>query len=473
MVGETRFIDVDRWTLIPEPKHLMLTGGLVGLPFSGRISESTNVGDHGRLFAHQLLEDLQRHAGLHWQLSSQEGNPGFINLVIGKTYETASAAGSYTLDIETDGITIQGADPEGVRNGVQTLRQLIHQCGGALPALSIVDVPVLITRSYRIDTTQGRVPTLEWLKTWADKLCYYKYNQLQLRTEHVASGSEAWGDFHNSDTLTSTDIMELSEYCADRAIELVEAADESDRDVPCVTWGCDTLLPRLADAWNGISSMAKTAQSQRLRGVTIAASGDCWQVRDPRMSVPAMIFGAHCAWKPNSYADETRILIRISLLEYADRTGTTAQLLRTASQAVCFSWNALDECLRASDGEGFDCDSLRETLREIPDSCSAMNEQLKLCALQLSPIVAVGRDGDWPSVLATALRGQMVINQVGVCLAGRSDGCDWRALADELEGWMRVYERQWMQVSRPAGLHHIGQVVWKTHDLLWKHASIV
>ncbi len=473
MVAETRFIDVDRWTLIPEPKHLMLTGGLVGLPFSGLISESANVGDRGQLFAHQLLDDLRRHAGLHWRLSAQDGKSGFVNLTIGKTYETASAAGSYTLDVESGGITIQGVDLEGVRNGVQTLRQLIHQCGGALPALSIVDVPAFTARGYRIDTTQGRVPTLEWLEAWADKLCFYKYNQLQLRTERTASEGEAWGDFHAFDALTSTDIMELSEYCAERAIELVEAADEADRDVPFVTWGCDTLLPRLADAWNGISLMAKTAQSRRLRGMTIADSGDCWQVRDPRMSVPAMIFGAHCAWKPNASVDETRMLVRISLLEYADHTGTTAQLLRTASQAVCFSWNALDECLRNSGGEGFNDDSLRETLREMPDSCSSMNEQLKLCALQLSPIVASGRDGDWPSVLATALYGQMIINQVGVYLAGRSDGSDWRALADELEGWMRVYERQWMQVSRPAGLHHIGRVVWRTHDLLQKRASIV
>ncbi len=473
MVGETRFIDVDRWTLIPEPKHLMLTGGLVGLPFSGLVDESVDVGDHGRLLAHQLLDDLRRHAGLHWQLSSQDGKSGFINLMIGKTYETASAAGSYTLDIESKGVTIRGADLEGVRNGVQTLRQLIHQCGGALPALSIVDVPALVTRGYRIDATQGRVPTLDWLKTWADKLCFYKYNQLQLRTEHVDCDGGTWGDFHNSDRLTSTDLMELSEYCADRAIELTDAMNDDVRDVPSVTWKCDTLLPRLADAWNGISTVAKTAQGQKARGLTIADSGDCWQVRDPRMSVPAMIFGAHCAWNPDAHADETRMLVRISLLEYADRTGTTAQLLRTASQAVCFSWNALDECLRASDGEGFDCASLRETLREIPDSGSAMNEQLKLCALQLSPIVATGRDGDWPSVLATALRGQMIINQIGMCLAGHPSGGDGRALADELEGWMRVYERQWMQVSRPAGLHHIGRVVWKTHDLLWKRASIV
>ena len=72
-----------------------------------------------------------------------------------------------------------------------------------------------------MDATRGRVPTLAWLKQWADKLCLYKYNQLQLYIEHTFAFdgmSETW---RGSSPLTPADILEFDQYCASLGIELV------------------------------------------------------------------------------------------------------------------------------------------------------------------------------------------------------------------------------------------------------------
>ena len=47
----------------------------------------------------------------------------------------------YRLTIARSGIDVVGGDTEGVRNGVQTLRQIIRQCAPALPRLVIADKP--------------------------------------------------------------------------------------------------------------------------------------------------------------------------------------------------------------------------------------------------------------------------------------------------------------------------------------------
>ena len=108
-----------------------------------------------------------------------------------------------------------------MRNGVQTLRQLIRQNGAVLPVLQIEDAPAYRIRGYYLDATRGRVPTLAWLKQWADKLCLYKYNQLQLYIEHTFAFDDMSETWRGSSPLTPADILEFDQYCANLGIELV------------------------------------------------------------------------------------------------------------------------------------------------------------------------------------------------------------------------------------------------------------
>ncbi|WP_051922717.1 beta-N-acetylhexosaminidase [Bifidobacterium stellenboschense] len=235
------------WHIIPTPRTLRHDEGVTLLPLNGRVNESRAVGDDRHVLAMQLVDDIHDTTGLDWGITTGDRWPGFITLTVAvpitvaapATADTHSPAitpdtpdapiaptpsttpGAYTLDITEHGITVAGADFEGVRNGVQTLRQLIRQCGAALPRLHIEDQPAFPTRGYYLDVTRGRVPTLDWLKTWADKLCLYKVNQLQLYVEHTFAFdglSETW---RGSSPLAPRDILEFDDYCAERGIELV------------------------------------------------------------------------------------------------------------------------------------------------------------------------------------------------------------------------------------------------------------
>ncbi len=127
---------------------------------------------------------------------------------------------SYRLRISPEGVELSGPE-RGLWYGMQTLLQIIDQVGGLLPALEIRDEPALPNRGYYFDCTRGRVPKLEWLKKLADRMAYYKLNQLQLYIEHTylfRDIPELWRD----DTpLTAAEILELDDYCADRGVELV------------------------------------------------------------------------------------------------------------------------------------------------------------------------------------------------------------------------------------------------------------
>lgn len=211
------------WAIIPEPNSMTVGEGAVSLPYAGRVNESIAIGDGDYLLARQLVAGIRSTTGLDWDYATGCMWPGFISLHIADSdaSEESGTPGAYTLTIDTDGIAITGYDFEGVRNGVQTLRQLIGQNGAVLPVLQIEDAPAYQIRGYYLDATRGRVPTLAWLKQWADKLCLYKYNQLQLYIEHTFAFdgmSETW---RGSSPLTPADILEFDQYCANLGIELV------------------------------------------------------------------------------------------------------------------------------------------------------------------------------------------------------------------------------------------------------------
>lgn len=211
------------WAIIPEPNSMTVGEGAVSLPYAGRVNESIAIGDGDYLLARQLVADIRSTTGLDWDYATGGMWPGFISLHIADSdaSEEAGTPGAYTLTIDTDGIAITGYDFEGMRNGVQTLRQLIRQNGAVLPVLQIEDAPAYQIRGYYLDATRGRVPTLAWLKQWADKLCLYKYNQLQLYIEHTFAFdgmSETW---RGSSPLKPADILEFDQYCANLGIELV------------------------------------------------------------------------------------------------------------------------------------------------------------------------------------------------------------------------------------------------------------
>ena len=128
---------------------------------------------------------------------------------------------SYKLDVQESLIKIKGNGSNGLFYGIQTLRQLVRNGFSTIPCVEIEDYPDFENRGFYHDITRGKVPTLETLKELADRLSFYKINQLQLYVEHsfaFRKHSEIWVD---SDPITAEEILILDEYCAKKNIELV------------------------------------------------------------------------------------------------------------------------------------------------------------------------------------------------------------------------------------------------------------
>ncbi|RBP97237.1 glycosyl hydrolase [Bifidobacterium aemilianum] len=216
--------------LIPEPVRVDRQEGTLVLPVWGRVSYQGPDLSDGRVLAEQLLADIADRTAGSWDCSQGDRWTSFIDMNI----DPSLGEQAYRVDISQVAatgpgesrptqapITVAGGDLAGLRYGVQTLRQIIRQAAPALPLVHIEDKPVFPIRSYYLDVTRGRVPSMDWLKSWADRLCLYKYNQVQLYIEHSFAFdglSEAW---RGTSPLTPRDIQEFDDYCLRLGLELV------------------------------------------------------------------------------------------------------------------------------------------------------------------------------------------------------------------------------------------------------------
>lgn len=204
--------------LLPIPRQLEYQAGAFSIMPDMCIVLADGCEALARTGARQLQQEILAACGLKADIRIGTARDGDIRLAV----ESAGAVQGYRLCIAGDGIRISGHDPAGLLHGVQTLRQILRQCGWTLPALLIEDAPDYPERGFYHDQTRGRIGTLEWLRRLADEACFYKLNQLQLYVEHTylyRDLTELWATAVTP--LTAEDIMALDDYCAERGIELV------------------------------------------------------------------------------------------------------------------------------------------------------------------------------------------------------------------------------------------------------------
>jgi len=203
-----------KMVLLPQPRRVSPRHGAVVLPATGRI---VCAGDAAQLLplAQQVQGDLAQLQQVHWELGAGEG--GMVRLGL----RQGLPAQGYRLDIGEKGVELSGGDLAGVRYGVQTLRQLLRQCQGALPLGRIEDHPDFAVRGVMLDVTRDKVPSLPTLYALVDKLAEWKFNHLELYTEHTfayRNHREVWAQ---SSPYTGGDILELDAHCRVRGVELV------------------------------------------------------------------------------------------------------------------------------------------------------------------------------------------------------------------------------------------------------------
>ena len=202
--------------LIPLPARVTETGKSLSIGPDFSIILNSRCGFPEFEAAKLLRDELQQSACVHTAIEKSASSDGTCLFL----ERTDAQDESYRLQISSDEARLSGGRT-GMFWGIQTLRQIVRQCGADWPSLNIEDQPGFATRGFLHDITRGKVPTLETLKDLADRLAFYKINQLQLYVEHTFAFrgfSEVWT---GKDSLTAEDIMELDEYCSKRQIELV------------------------------------------------------------------------------------------------------------------------------------------------------------------------------------------------------------------------------------------------------------
>lgn len=201
--------------LIPKPQRMERLEGSFMISYDSYVQLDK---DGGGLLPQQVLlflEGLKKNLGFPLLLTKGQSQAGDIRLILAKEKGEA-----YGIDSSGENIVLTGGD-QGLWHGMQTILQITAQSGAAFPRLRIEDAPALLNRGHYLDVTRGRIPKIEWLKQWIDRMAYYKLNQFQLYMEHTylfRDLTELWRD----DTpYTAADILELDAYCRVRGIELV------------------------------------------------------------------------------------------------------------------------------------------------------------------------------------------------------------------------------------------------------------
>lgn len=203
--------------LLPKPKEMKLQEDSFLISHYAHIVIDAKIDGSENIPASILQKCLKKWAGLTLSVIKGIPDKGDIYLTLAPEYEDQA----YQLVINKDQITVTGKGGAGVLYGIQTLCQIIEQCGSMLPCMEIADSPAFLHRGYYLDQTRGRVLKSESLKRIVDLLARYKINEFQLYIEHTylfRGFSEMWRD---ETPLTAQEILELDHYCRERYIELI------------------------------------------------------------------------------------------------------------------------------------------------------------------------------------------------------------------------------------------------------------
>lgn len=206
--------------LLPKPKKIEKKQGFFEIGTHTVITIDKNMQEDGTVYAAILQECIKKHAGIDCIFIKGKQCAGDIFLTIDAD---SCSPQEYHIMITPDTLSVMGGDGAAVLYGVQTLCQMLAQCGGVLACMDIEDAPDIRHRGYFLDETRGRVLSLPVLKKIVDCLSRYKINEFQLYVEHTYLFRELTELWRDETPLAAEDILELDAYCRRLHIELVPA----------------------------------------------------------------------------------------------------------------------------------------------------------------------------------------------------------------------------------------------------------
>lgn len=134
----------------------------------------------------------------------------------------ALAKEEYKIEIDNHKILIKAGFLPGCFYALMTLKQLIGQVEGEMNNLVIHDFPSLPIRGFMMDISRNKVPKLETLKAFVDKMAALKYNHFELYVEGFSFEYRSFKNYLEKDGyITVDEYLELEKYCASKMIDLV------------------------------------------------------------------------------------------------------------------------------------------------------------------------------------------------------------------------------------------------------------
>jgi hypothetical protein len=128
---------------------------------------------------------------------------------------------AYRLDLAPGRIEIAAGGPPGFTHARRTLAQLRRVCGETLPCGLIEDAPAFPVRGAMLDISRDKVPTLATLLALIERLAEWKYNRLELYTEHTFAYRNHRTVWEHASPLTADEVRALDAFCRERHLELV------------------------------------------------------------------------------------------------------------------------------------------------------------------------------------------------------------------------------------------------------------
>ena len=129
-------------------------------------------------------------------------------------------------------------------------------------------------------------------------------------------------------------------------------ADAGARQYVCpAVQGWNRTLPRLHDAWRNIDGLSAHGIRYGAEGFLLTDWGDYGHVNDPRLSLPAMMYGAEYSWR-GERAGFDEINRRVGSLIFGDTTGAVMEAWDERSRRPAFPWHDAIRLLELDEGDG-------------------------------------------------------------------------------------------------------------------------
>jgi hypothetical protein len=232
--------------ILPAPKEVRLADGKMVIKPSTIILISDA---EDRIAAETLQKEIHDRTGMKLSIESATSAPtttGHISLgrltdrglrayLEAQGVKSGDDLGNqgYVIRVSTSGVIVAGRSAQGLFYGVQTLRQLLRDQGGAnanaavltsragvpapheqlaIPGLVIRDWPSMEWRGVSDDISRGPIPTLDYLKMQIRTLAEYKINLVGFNMEHVFDFQTQPLVVPKDAAFTPAEIKELVDY---------------------------------------------------------------------------------------------------------------------------------------------------------------------------------------------------------------------------------------------------------------------